>query len=102
MESRIVDILNRMNEENRKLQKYRNEYLQCQKLKNTNIITLCTNVLLKHPTFLNEFRREYIQMTIEGDVISKIIDLLEEHFAELGEQCKKNLEDMVEEMKTPH
>lgn len=99
MESKIADILNRMNEENRKLNNLRKEYIECQKLRNSGTIRIWSNVLLKHDHFLNTMVRDTVHITLTGDIVSKIIDLLEEHYTTLGEQCKKNLEDMVEEMK---
>lgn len=98
MESRISEILDRMNEENNKLKKLKGNYLDCQIARKANEIEISASV---YPRRADESVKR-MAIKLDGDIKRSVIELVETHISQLGNQCKKNLEDMVEEMKTPH
>ncbi len=99
MESRIANILNRMNEENRKLNDLRRNYAACEKMRKASNITISANVAINNFNDIFGISRETIRVQLDNELKTKVLDLLETYFEELGRQSNDNLESMVEEMK---
>lgn len=96
MESRISDILNRMNKENNKLIDLRAKYSKCKIARKTNRIEV--NSVLAPAK--NNGKLEEMRLELSGEIANTIMDLIEAHYEELGKQCCQNLDAMVEEMKS--
>lgn len=95
MESRISSILNRMNEENNKLKELKRKYYSCKIARDAKSIRINATV---YPNADNE-RCKCMDLGLNGEIVEKIMDLVEEHYSQLGKQCQQNLKDMVEELK---
>lgn len=95
MESRISDILNRMDRENAKLLELKADYLKCKVGRKAK----CINVNATLCPAENNGTMEQMHLRLSGEIVGAIMDLIEAHYTELGKKHRQNLEDMVEEMK---
>ena len=95
MESRISDILKRMNKENDKLIDLRAEYAKCKVARKSNRIIVSSMLTPAQ----NKGTLEEMRLELSGDIVNAIMDLIETYYEKLGKQCCKNLDKMVEEMK---
>lgn len=93
MESRIAKILNQMNVENGKLKNLKKEYENCQEIRRAGIFRMYANTPDGKYNFIES------QLTIEGKLAEKVLDIIEVHYMELCNAQENKLEELVEEMK---
>ena len=97
MERKVASILDRMNAENRKLQIIKKEYVECHKAREgskTNFLKIRAynkeeNILCSTTPWFE----------IEGELVDTILELLKRDYCAKGNECKKNLDAMIEELK---
>jgi len=92
MTSEIAEILDRMNKENAKLHDYKKQYMNCIKAKKAR------NLHIEIVWY--EEKEGQKRIKVDGYEQKKaVLDLVEAHYIEQGRECKRKLEEMVEEMK---
>lgn len=92
MESRITNILYRMNQEKCKLDELRKNYVKCEKMCQAGSISITADIYKKG-------QGEHLQPLLSGPIVKEIMELIRSHYLELGHKYNDNLESMVEELK---
>lgn len=100
MDEKTINILNKLNDERYTYNSIKRSYVQVQKAKeNGHNYRMSFNYSM-HMRYGDDIKCEHFTIQEStSDVMYKVLDILLEHYTQLGFESKKRIDDLVEELK---
>lgn len=100
MDEKTINILNKLNDERYTYNSIKRSYVQVQKAKENGHNYRMNFNFNMHTRYGDDIKREHFTIQEStSDVMYKVLDILLEHYTQLGFESKKRIDDLVEELK---
>lgn len=97
MESKISDILNRMNDINRDYNALKREYEKLKRAKTSHSISVSTTVNELKCNGIREY--DHLHFELKGETAKAVLETIDTCFVEQGKELARKLKEMQEELK---